>query len=95
MNLPSQNGRSRSLLASRIRALRQSRKWSQEVLAKLSGLHRSYVGSVERAERNISLDNIEKLADALGVQVAELLSRPTTLSASPETEALQDKFISQ
>jgi transcriptional regulator with XRE-family HTH domain len=47
---------------------------SQEALADLVGLHRTYVGSVERSERNVSLDNIERLAAALGVDIAELLS---------------------
>jgi len=47
---------------------------SQERLAELSGLHRTYVSSVERRERNISIDNIERLARALGLPVADLLS---------------------
>ncbi len=46
---------------------------SQEALADLAHLHRTFVGSVERQERNISLDNIERLAVALGVSVSELL----------------------
>jgi transcriptional regulator with XRE-family HTH domain len=46
---------------------------SQEKLAELAGLHRTYVSSVERGERNISLINIENLALALGVQMAELM----------------------
>jgi transcriptional regulator with XRE-family HTH domain len=46
---------------------------SQEALADRAGLHRTYVGSIERCERNVSIDNIERLANALGVQVAELL----------------------
>jgi transcriptional regulator with XRE-family HTH domain len=48
---------------------------SQEHLADLAGLHRTYVGSVERGERNISIDNIERLADALGLDPTELLRR--------------------
>jgi transcriptional regulator with XRE-family HTH domain len=41
-----------------------------------AGLHRTYVGSVERGERNISIDNIERLAHALGVSAASLLEAP-------------------
>ena len=47
---------------------------SQEELADLASLHRTYVGSIERAERNVSIDNIEKLAVALGLTAADLLS---------------------
>jgi transcriptional regulator with XRE-family HTH domain len=68
--------RARTRLARRIRFLRRCRGWSQEVLAELSGLHRSYIGSVERAERNISLDNIERIAHALGVPIRDLLAEP-------------------
>lgn len=64
--------RTRKLLARRIRKLRLQRGWSQEDLAEVSGLHRTYVGDVERAERNISVDNIEKLAKAFKIQVWEL-----------------------
>ncbi len=47
---------------------------SQEALADLAGIHRTYVGSVERGERNIALDNIHALADALGVSAARLVA---------------------
>ncbi|MGD0540284.1 MAG: helix-turn-helix transcriptional regulator [Tepidisphaeraceae bacterium] len=63
----------RKILAYNLRQLRQDKGLSQEALADLASLHRTYVGSVERAERNISIDNIEKLAYALGVAPAELL----------------------
>lgn len=64
----------RERLARHLRALRASQGLSQEALADLAGLHRTYVGSIERQERNVSLDNIEKLARALGVDVAEVLA---------------------
>jgi transcriptional regulator with XRE-family HTH domain len=46
---------------------------SQEALAERTGLHRTYMGSVERGERNVSLDNIYRLAEALGVSAGSLL----------------------
>lgn len=63
----------RLVVAENVRHLRREAGKSQEELAERAELHRTYVGSIERAERNLSLDNIERLALALGVEPAELL----------------------
>jgi len=65
--------RLRDVLATNLRRQRASRGWSQEQLAHEAGVHRTFVGAVERSERNISLDNIERLARALGVEPSTLL----------------------
>ena len=57
----------------RVRSLRKSKGWSQEELAKKSGLHRTYIGSIERSERNVSLMNIERIAKALNTEARKLL----------------------
>lgn len=64
----------RERLARHLRAFRAARGLSQEALADLADLHRTYVGSIERRERNVSIDNIERLAAALGVDICDLLS---------------------
>jgi transcriptional regulator with XRE-family HTH domain len=63
----------RQRFAKQLRALRVEQGLSQEKLADLADLHRTYVGSVERAERNVSIDNMERLAQALKVDVVDLL----------------------
>jgi transcriptional regulator with XRE-family HTH domain len=63
----------RRIFAENLRKARQAKKLSQEDLAELAGLHRTYVGSVERAERNVSIDNMERLAAAAGVALPSLL----------------------
>lgn len=62
----------KALFGSRVRQLRKSCGWSQEEFAHRVGLDRSYMGSVERGERNISLENICLIAKALSVSPAEL-----------------------
>lgn len=64
----------RAILAANLRRLRAAKGWSQERLGDEAGLHRTFVGSVERRERNISLDNLALLAWALDVPAAELLT---------------------
>lgn len=57
----------------KLRAVRLRQDISQETLAELAGLHRTYISSVERGRRNISIVTIEKLAKALGVRIASLM----------------------
>lgn len=57
----------------KVRTLRLEKGLSQEQLAELAGVHRTYIGMIERAEKNITLENIEKIAKALGCKVAELV----------------------
>ena len=61
-----------AVFGQRVRMLRKARKLSQETFADLAGLHRSYMGGVERGERNVSLVNIQKIADALEISVDQL-----------------------
>ena len=63
----------RRIFAENLRKARLAKELSQEDLAELAGLHRTYVGSVERAERNVSIDNMERLAAAAGVSLPSLL----------------------
>lgn len=58
----------------RVRDLRKQRNLSQEDLAEKAGLHRTYIGMIERGEKNITLINIEKIANALEVSIKELLN---------------------
>jgi len=56
----------------RINQLRTEKAWSQEKLADKSGFHRTYIGMIERAERNISLRNIKKLAQTFNIEIKNL-----------------------
>lgn len=58
----------------RVRELRKERGLSQEALSFKADLHRTYIGMIERAEKNITLINIEKIADALGVSIKDLFN---------------------
>jgi transcriptional regulator with XRE-family HTH domain len=65
--------KARLLFASNLRQLREAKILSQEQLADIAGLHRTYVSSVERGERNVTIDSMEKLAEALDIDLRELL----------------------
>lgn len=64
----------RTVAATNIRELRLRLGFSQELLAEKASLHRTYIGAVERGERNITLHSLEKIAKALRVTPAQLLT---------------------
>ncbi len=65
------------ILGATIRDLRMKLGYSQELLAEKANLHRTYIGGVERGERNLGLENIVRLAHALKVKPSQLLERIT------------------
>jgi len=58
-----------------VQKYRKEKQISQEKLAELADLHRTYIGMIERAEKNITLRNIEKIAKALGIEIKDLLEK--------------------
>ena len=71
----------REILAENVLNYRRAKRLSQEELAHICGLHRTYVGSIERLERNVTLNTLEILADALEVPVTKLLSKKKRTSS--------------
>jgi len=71
----------RKILSANIKAYREAEGVSQEAFADLCGLHRTYIGSVERGERNVTLETLQQLSDAMGVSAADLLTAPTRKGA--------------
>lgn len=75
----------RELVAWNVRKLRAAKGISQERLAADAGIARGYMGDVERASRAASIDILDRLAAALGVETAELLRVPDAAEAAPQT----------
>jgi transcriptional regulator with XRE-family HTH domain len=69
----------RQNLANNLKALRLKKNLSQEGLAFEAGLHRTFVAHVERGVRNISIDNIDRIANALGTTASELLKEQNSV----------------
>jgi len=67
------NSRILKTFAKNVRALRREKGWSQEELARRADLHRTYIGGIERLERNVSLLNVERIAKALKVEAKNLI----------------------
>jgi len=66
-------GRIRKQIGSRIRVLREQRGLTQDELGALANMHRAYIGHIERGEKNITVDSLERIAEALKVSVKDLL----------------------
>ena len=64
----------RQIMAENLRFLRLAAHISQEELAELCDLHRTYISDIERCNRNVSIDNIEKIAKALHITASDLLN---------------------
>ena len=64
-------------LGERVRKLRKEMGWSQENLGERAGLHPTYVGGIERGERNVSLENLSRLAAAFDLSLSELFEFPS------------------
>ncbi len=64
------------IIAENVKAYRLAKDISQEKLAEIADVHRNYIGHVERAERNMTIDSIERIAKALGVTIIALLTPP-------------------
>ncbi|GIW55293.1 MAG: hypothetical protein KatS3mg082_1697 [Nitrospiraceae bacterium] len=76
----------RAKLGKRVRGLRKARGWSQEELAHRASLHPTYIGGIERGERNVSLINLAKLAEAFHIDLAEFLSFEAAGPAAEEKD---------
>lgn len=69
-----ENKRIAILVGNRVKELRISRNYSQEVFADKIGIHRTYMGAIERGEKNITLVTAKKIAEGLEITISELLS---------------------
>lgn len=79
----------RTVLAENIKTFRKENGFSQEELAEQCGLHRTYIGSVERHERNVTLSTLEVLASTLGVTVPDLLIKHESPSNNEQMGKLE------
>ena len=90
MQNPTQKCDAQLLFAKNMRRIRLGLEMTQERLAERAELHPNYISSVERAERNISIRNIERIAKALGVTMAELVNQPENAAETkPATDEAQ------
>ncbi len=90
MQNPTQRCAAQLLFAKNMRRIRLGQEMTQERLAERAELHPNYISSVERGERNISIRNIERIANALGVTMSELVGQPeNNAETKPATDEAQ------
>ena len=80
------------LVGSKIRDLRKAKGLSQEQLGEIAGFHFSYIGGIERAEKNISLLNLAKIADALDTEIYELFAYTHSAKISNHTSSKEEEL---
>ncbi|WP_410768718.1 helix-turn-helix domain-containing protein [Fontibacillus sp. BL9] len=78
------------LVGARIRDIRKQKGWSQELLGEKAGLHFSYIGGLERGEKNITLINLQKVAAALEVQIYDFFSYSKGLKKIDQDPIIQE-----
>ena len=81
-----------SHLSSNLKNKRKSMKLTQEAFAQLCGLHRTYIGAIERAERNITLSTLESIAQAIECSPYELIKPNARRSTKAKTKPTKSKF---
>jgi len=77
MSIPPQHSKLVGIFATNVRHFRNEIGLSQEALAERAGVHRTYVGMLERGEKNVTIYNIERIAEALNVEPSKLLEQST------------------
>ena len=81
------------IIGARIRALRNSKRWTQEELGARAGLDFTTVGGAERGEKSLSLKSLSRIAEALGVEMAWLVRAQDTESGQPAGEELVERLL--
>jgi transcriptional regulator with XRE-family HTH domain len=83
----------RKSFGKRVKELRKAKNISQEELGERAGLHYTYIGGVERGERNISLESMGKIASGLDVNIGELFPFVSRKGKIPETDSLRNEIV--
>lgn len=85
----------KQLIGEKIRLIRKNKGLSQEALGHKAELHYTYIGGIERGEKNCSIDTLNKIADALQINIAELFSFPISIQEEKALRSILTKKINQ